>query len=127
MANITVKDSANVDVVYTGVVPSSGDKTLAVWRANALSPMIAHRPTFSVVTRDNQRQNGRVFDGSFKFPIRETIGGVETVTATVPFTITGTLPTNVDSAKVLDAFTQLGNLLASSLLRSVAAEGYAPS
>lgn len=127
MANITVKDAANVDVVYNGVVPSAGDRSAAVWRANALQPQIANRPTFTVVTRDNAKQDGRVFHATYKFPIIETIGGLTSRTATMPFTIEGTLPTNVDAAKVNDAFTQMGNLLASALVRSAAAEGYAPT
>ena len=127
MANITVKDAANADVTYVGAVPSAGDKIPAIWRANALSSQIALRPTFSVVTRDNQRQNGRVLEASFRFPIWDTVSGVPTLLATVPFTLTGTLPTNVDSAAVADAFTQLGNLIASTLIRTVASEGYAPT
>lgn len=127
MANITVKNAANADVVYVAAVPSAGDKNPATWRANALSALIALRPTFSVATRDNQRQNGRVLDASFRFPIWDTVNGVPTLLATVPFSLTGTLPTNVDSDDVADAFTQLGNLIASALIRSVALEGYAPT
>lgn len=127
MANITVKNAANADVVYVAAVPSAGDKIPAMWRANALSSQIALRPTFSVATRDNQRQNGRVLDASFRFPIWVPVNGVPTLLATVPFSLTGTLPTNVDSAPVADAFTHLGNLIASELIRMVASEGYAPT
>lgn len=127
MANITVKNAANADTVYNMATPSAGDRSPAVWRANALQAAIGLRPTFSVVTRDNAKQDGRVMQAVFKFPIVETIGGVTTRTATVPFTLEGTLPTNVDAILVSDAFTQLGNLIASTLVRSAAAEGYAPT
>lgn len=127
MASITVKDAANVDVVYSPATPSAGDRSPAVWRANGLSTIIGHRPSFSVLTRDNQRQDGRAFEARFSFPITGTVSGETVILAKVPFQVTGTLPTNVDSSDVLDAFTQLGNLLASSLVRSTASEGYAPT
>lgn len=127
MANITVKDAANVDVVYSAATASAGDRSPAVWRANALSAIIGNRPRFQLVTRDNSKQNGRVFEASFSFPVVETINGVLTVTAKVPLQISGTLPTNVSSVFVNDAFVQFGNLLVSALIRSAASEGYAPT
>lgn len=127
MANITVKDAANVDVIYVASAPSAGDRIPAVWRANALTPIIGHRPSFTVVTRDNQKRSGRIMEASFKFPILGTVDGQTVVLATVPFSFSGTLPTNVDSAKVADAFVQFGNLVASVLVRSSASDGYAPT
>lgn len=127
ISNITVKNKANVDVVYVAASPSAGDKTPAVWRANSLSPIIGNRPTFRLVTRDNAKQNGRVIEASYRYPVLATIGGVETVVAYVPMTLTGTLPTNVSADSVDDAFVQLGNLLVSTLVRNSAAEGYAPT
>lgn len=127
MANITVKNAALADVVYVAATPSAGDRSAAVWRANALSAVIGFRPTFSVVTRDNQKQNGRVMEAVMRFPILGTVDGNTAVIATVPFTLSGTLPTNVDSALVADAFTQLGNLIASTLMRAVASDGYSPT
>lgn len=127
MANITVKNAVAADVVYVASTPSAGDKSPAVWRANSLSGIIGFRPSFRLVTRDNAKQNGRVFDASFSFPITASVGGVDTLLAKVPLTISGTLPTNVSATVVLDAFTQFGNLLVSSLVRSTAEEGYAPT
>lgn len=122
MANITVKDRANADVVYNSATPSAGDRSPAVWRANALSPKIGHRPNFAVSTRDNAKRNGRVIDGSFKFPIVDAVSG--DLLATVPLSFSGTLPTNVSAVDVENAFTQFGNLIVSALVRSIAAEGY---
>lgn len=127
MANITVKDDANLDVVYSMASPSAGDRSPAVWRANAKHAVVGFRPTYTLTTRDNARQNGRVLEAHFKYPIVAAINGTDTLLATVPFTLTGTLPTNVDAAKVKDAFTQLGNLISSLQSRSTAEDGYAPS
>jgi hypothetical protein len=127
MANIAVLNKAAASVTYNAATPSAGDRSPAVWRANALSAIIGHRPRFQCVTRDNSRQNGRVFEASMSFPIVATVDGVDVIVAKVPLQATGTLPTNVDAASVEDAFIQFGNLLASSLIRSVAAEGYSPT
>lgn len=127
MANITVKNAANADVVWTGTVPSSGDKTPARWISQSASAIIGFRPVFDVVTRDNSNKNGRLFDATFAFPITQTVSGVTSKVATVPFRVSGTLPTNVDATIVADAFVQLGNLMVSTLVRAVASDGYAPT
>lgn len=127
MANITVKDAAGADVVYVAATPSAGDTSPAVWRQNAASATISFRPRFTLATRDNARKDGRVIDGSFSFPVVGTVGGADTLLATVPLRVSGTLPTNVSSAEVADAFVQFGNLMASTLIRSAAEEGYSPT
>lgn len=127
MANITVKNKANADVTYVASTPSAGDSSPARWTLNAANAAIGLRPKLLMVTRDNNRKNGRVVDLSFSFPITETVNGVETLVATVPLRTQGTLPTNVSAAAVADAFIQYGNLLASSLIRAAAEEGFAPT
>jgi len=127
MANITVKDSANADVVYVAATPSAGDRSPARWTQNAANAIIGFRPVFQVVTRDSTGKPGRIMEGSLRFPITATVNGVETQLAVVPMTFQATLPTNVDATKVADAFVQWGNLLASTLIRSTASDGYAPT
>lgn len=127
MANITVKNVANADVVYAANVPSAGDKSPAVWTQTAAHATPAFRPKFTVLTRDNARRNGRVLEVSFSFPVIATVNGVDVLVATVPLRLSGTLPTNVSANAVQEAFHQMGNLLVSTLIRSVATEGYAPS
>lgn len=127
MANITVKDAANADVVYTAASPSAGDRSPAVWRRNDVSTVLGHRHRLAMVTRDNVKQNGRVFEASYRGVITAVINGVETHMATIPITMQGTIPTNVDSTDVNDCVIQATNLFASALLRTALAEGYAPT
>lgn len=127
MGNITVKDAANADVVYNASVPSAGDRSPARWTQNGASPVIGFRPVFQVMTRDNGNGTGRHMSAVFRFPITDTVNGQLQQIGAVPFTLEGTLPTRVPAADVADAFVQLGNLLASSLVRDVATEGYAPT
>lgn len=127
MADITVQNAAAANVVYVKKVPSSGDRTPAKWTQDALNAIPGFRPRFDVMTRDNGNQNGRIIEGNFAYPITATVSGVESIVATVPLRFSGTLPTNVDFAKVNEAFVQFGNLIASSLIRATASEGYAPT
>lgn len=126
MANITVKNVANADVIYSAATPSSGDRNPAVWRQNTPSVM-GHRPKFQLSTRNNAAGNGRIFEATFDGPIVETVSGVDTVIARVPLRASGTLPTNVVNAKVYDYYVQFGNLLVAALIRAAIEEGYAPT
>lgn len=125
MANITVKNAANVDVVYVGVSPSAGDRSPARWQANAASPVIGFRPNLQVVTRNNGNNTGRHFEAVFRGPIVETIEGRLVVTGTVPFTLSGTIPTQLTADTVADLTVQMVNLFSSSLFKQMLAEGYA--
>lgn len=128
MANIAVLNNAGGSVTYTAATSSAGDKVPAIWRQNAASEVVGLRPSFAVATRDNAKRNGRILEGQFRFPIftTDSTTGQKILLATVPLNVTGTLPTNVDAVQVKDAFVQFGNLLVSSLMRSVVEDMYAP-
>lgn len=129
MANITVVDPSAVNVLYTAATPSAGDRSPAVWRANALSGIIGNRPVFTVLSRDNTRRNGRHFTISMRFPILRTdlATGFESIVAVVPISLEMTVPTNVEADGAYAAFYEFGNLLVSTLVRSSVLEGYAPT
>lgn len=129
MANIAVLNNAAATVTYTAATASAGDKVPAVWRQNAASEIIGLRPQLSVTTRDNAKRNGRIFEATMKYPIfmTDASSGQKILLATVPLSLTGTLPTNVDAVQVKDAFVQFGNLAVSTLIRSAIEEGYAPT
>lgn len=127
MANITVKNAAAADVVYTAAVPSAGDRSPAKWVATALSAIMGFRPWFSMATRDNGPKTARQVDFNYNFPLTQTVGGVETKIGNVVASGSVVVPNYVDAAIPADAFTQFGNLLASALVRSGVSEGYAPT
>lgn len=125
MANITVKDALNTDVVYVAGSPSAGDKVPARWKANALGSTWASRPEFSLISRSNSRGTTRVFDGTFKFPIVDPVLG--TITDIIPGTFQFTAVNRVDAARNKDAFIQFGNLIAAALIRAAVEDGYSPT
>lgn len=126
MANITVKDINNVDVVLTGIARSSGDKTPARWEATALSGVPAFRPRFELISRDSGSRTGRVWTASAKCPILLPSGieNLETVGATAPFGCHFTIPQNVDSARAANMFYLFANWLSSPLVKECVVSGY---
>lgn len=128
MANITVLDAAGANVVYTAAAPSAGDSVPARWRNNSASAVMSFRPDFQLLFRDNSRRNGRAFRAFLRHPITGLDpNGTLIKVAEVPLELSGVLPTNVDAAKVFDAYVQFGNLLVSALVRSSFSEGFAPT
>ncbi len=125
MANITVKNAANADVIYVAKVPSAGDRSPARWTLDTASAVIGFRPTLELTSRSNGSNNGRILDINFVYPVTQTVSGVTTVLARVPFKGSTTMPTNVDATLAADAFVQIGNLIASALIRACYNEGYA--
>lgn len=127
MANITIKKAdGTTDITYHAQVASAGDQSPALWRANAVSPVPGFRPTFTLRTRDNGPRTARSFNSAFRLPVVVAINGVDTVVATIPIDVTGTLPTKVDASHVKEAIYQSGNLIVSALVRQSLEEGYAP-
>lgn len=127
MANITVKNAAGTDVVYSAATASAGDKSPARWTANTLSAIPAFRPTITMLTRDSGSGPARLMDINGMFPHLRTVGGVEGIANRTLIKGQFVLPTDVAAADVLDAFTQLGNLVVSQLFRDAASAGYAPT
>lgn len=128
IANITVKkNDGTTDVVYTSLVPSAGDTVAALWRADSVSAIPAHRPTLKMLTQNNSKRNARVERISYAFPVFQTVGGVETKIGVIPMELNATIGTNFDTAVVNEAVSQFGNLMVSALIRQSMKDGYAPT
>lgn len=127
MANITVLNASAANVIYVAAVPSAGDTSAARWNQNAASGIAGFRPTFTSITRDNGNNTGRRLTVNYMFPVVETVGGVDTITAKVTASSTILLPTNVAVSSVKNGYVQFANLLASPLMVAVAEEGYSPT
>ena len=129
MANITVKKADGTTlVVFNAASPSAGDLSPAVWRQNAASGIIGHRPKVTLVVRDNAAKTGRVFQSAGSFPITHTdTNGKVTLLATVPLRFEGTLPAGVTDSQLEEAVIQYGNVVCSDLFRAALKEQYAPT
>lgn len=124
MANITVKDEANVDVVYSSLTPSSGDTTLAQWRASGLATTPMYAPALTTRTQYNGARNGRALSLNAIFPVTKTEAGVTSLVAKQPFQLTTTIPLNIPRTQAIRHAKILANLIASTLIQEILADGY---
>lgn len=128
MQNITIKNSSNADVIYVAKVASAGEKSPAIWSADALNVVPGNRPTLKVSAHPNGPGTTRVVNVELTFPIVETnVQGGQTRVGSVPFRVYAALPLNLSESVVVDAITQGLNLVSSALMRDVLTTGYAPT
>lgn len=126
MANITVKNAANVDVVFTATASSTGDKIPAVWLNNASSAVRANRQKATIEVHDNGNGSSRVLTGVVTIPYTQVVDGRELVVAQQIYKIVGSQPKVIPDAAIADASTIAMNLFASALYKATAAEQIAP-
>lgn len=124
MANIVVKDEANVDVTFVALTPSSGDTTQAQWRADALGTTPAFAPALASKTAYNGPRTGRQVSINGVFPETRTVGGVEDVYARMPFKVDVTVPLNIPAARSVRNAKLIGNLVAAALVQQIISSGY---
>lgn len=124
MANITVKNAANADVLFTALTPSSGDTTLAQWRALGALTVPTLAPALSTKTQPNGARTGRQVSVNGVFPYVQTVSGVETLVARQPFSLSTTVPLNIPVGVATDNAKVFANLIASSILQAILSEGY---
>lgn len=129
MANIVVKKNDNTtDITYTGVVPSAGDKTQAIWRSQTVGSAAAHQPEIRVTSRGNGPGSARRVDVQFSYP-STAVGSDGRVNVVERYNFQGSalVPLNMLTTDVNEAASQLANLIASALVKSCLKEGFAPT
>jgi hypothetical protein len=130
LADIVVKKAdGTTNITFTGVVPSAGDKTPAVWRSNSVGSAIGQRPEFRMVTSPNGDNTARRFQANFSFPslFTDTSTSRVNVAQRLNFTLTGVVPVDMPDADINEAVSQGCNLVASALVVSCIKAGYAPT
>lgn len=129
MADITVKNVANADVVYVAATPSAGDKVPARWTQNAVSGITGFRPRLDLVTQSNGKGDVRRAEFTYVYPTSYTNSATGQLQSngSVKFTGVVYLPVALADTDWNEAFTQLGNLLVSTLIRDSVKGGYAPT
>lgn len=128
MANITVKKAdGTTDVVYTAVAGSSGDKTPAVWRNQTAGTTPAEYPVLTLTSRANGTGTARRTDFSFTWPTTsQDAGGNKVVDGRASFSGSFLVPQNQANSVIQEQVYQACNLIASQLIKSSVADGFAP-
>lgn len=130
MANIVVKKGdTTTDVTYTQVVPSAGDSSPAIWQSQGVGTAALHYPTLEVKSRFNGAKTARRVDYIYVYPQIAT-DSTTTLTSVVNKMVASgsfVVPTACPSTYAQEFAHQGTNLLASTLMKSVIKDGYAPS
>lgn len=129
MANITVKKhDGTTDVLYTAILPSSGDRQKAVWRAEAFAASAANRPYLEVSAKPSQDGTQRITEGRFVYPelVTDSTTSVVTVRLREIASFTTTIDQRSTDTSVNELVAQFANLLKSTLLQDTMKTGFAP-
>jgi len=128
MAAITIKKNDGItDNVYSILTASGGDKSPAIWRADGNVGYPGQKPTLSYKTSPSQDGLTRRIEGTFTYPsvYTDTATSTTKVLKKAYFNFTGSLPTDMPSADANEFGAQLGNLLASTLIKQCNQVGFA--
>lgn len=130
LADITVKkNDGTTDIVYTGVAPSSGDNTPAVWKSQTIGTAGAHQPEFRLTSREANQGSKRALRSTFVYPqiATDSTTSITSVVNRAMASTDWTMPKDMTATDVNEFVSQYANLLASTLLKSCVKAGYAAS
>lgn len=130
IADIVVKkNDAVTDITYTGVQPSSGDNTPAIWKSKTVGTAAAHQPELRVSGREASKGAKRALRATFKYPqiATNSTTGVTSVIDYATFAADWVVPKSMATADVSEFASQIANLVYSTLMKTMAKEGYAAS
>lgn len=129
LANITVKKAdGTTDVVWTGVVPSSGDKSPAVWKSLTVGATPGVRPEFRVTSESNAQGTARRVKTSINWPSSVVdANGRPVVLDKCSGSSLFTVAQNMSDAEISEFAHQYANLIASALHKEMVKTGYAAS
>lgn len=129
LENITVKKADGTsDVAWTGIVPSSGDKSPAVWKSLYVGSTPGVRPEFRAVGESNAAGTVRRLKTSMNWPSSVTdANGRPVVVDKCSGSSLFTVAQNMTDSEITEFVHQYANLLASDLHKSMCVSGYAAS
>lgn len=130
IADIVVKKNDNTtNITYTGVVPSSGDSSAAVWKSQSVGSTVAFQPELRVTAKPANGGASREHRMTFYYPQlkTDTTTSITSVHRKVMGSATFLTPTDMNATDVAEASAQFANLLASALIRSCVNSGYSAS
>lgn len=130
LANLTVKkNDGTTDIVYTGVQPSSGDGSPAIWKSATVGNAPAHQPELRLVARDAKKGASRALRGTFKYPqiATNSTTGITSVIGVASGAVDWELPKSMAVIDINEFAAQFGNLMAQALIKACVQAGYAAS
>lgn len=132
-ADIVIKkNDGTTDQTWSARVPSSGDRSPAIWRNESVGASPGHFPTFSVQARLNAQGTVRRIEanGVWNQVATDSTTGLVSVVNRMPISVSMALPLDMPYAAANGApegVAQFMNLLASALIKDVFKTGFAPT
>lgn len=130
IANITVKkNDGTTDVTYTGVAPSSGDGTPAVWKNQTVGNAPSHQPEFRLMGKEAKNGAARAARSTFVYPQIAT-NSTTSITSVVDKAMADTnwnFPKGMAQSDINEFVSQYANLLVSTLVKDCVKSGYSAS
>lgn len=129
LANITVKKAdGTTDIVWTGIVPSSGDKSPAVWKSLTVGATPGVRPEFRAISESNAAGTTRRLKTSISWPSSVVdANGRPVVLDKCSGSSLFTIAQSMNDTEIAEFCNQYANLLASALHKEMCKSGYAAS
>lgn len=130
IANITVKkNDGTTDIVYTGVAPSSGDGSPAIWKAQTVGSAPAHQPEFRLAAHDGSKGGKRVLRSTYQYPqiATNTTTGITSVMDRASADTNWNFPKGMSQTDINEFVSQYANLLVSTLVKDCVKGGYSAS
>lgn len=128
-ANITVKKAdGTTDILWSVVAASGGDKSPAVFRSLTTSGSNGMHPELRVSSAQTASNTGRKVQYQMTFPhvYTDSTTGLVKVDTRANMQATIFVPADMPDTDLAEFAAQMGNLLASSLIKSVNSSGFAP-
>lgn len=130
MANITVKkNDGTTDIVYTGVSPSSGDATAAIWKSQTVGSAPAHQPEFRLTGRDASSGLKRALRSTYVYPqiATDTTTSLTSVVDRAQADTNWNFPKGMSQADINEFVSQYANMLVATLIKDCVKQGYSAS
>lgn len=131
MANITVKDSdGTTDRIFVALSPSGGDGSAALWRLEDAGRVPGHRITAELKTMWNGPKTARRAVFTFRAPVIQAtaVAGVNAKAGEIRMDNGNwIIPQDTPSSTVATCVALGSNLMASTLIKSAIADGFAPT
>jgi hypothetical protein len=133
MASLTVKKAdGTTDITFDAISSSGGDTSPAVWRqdtGNTAGLPVGLRATVKLSSKWNGPKTARQlsYEAVFPYAVLSNDTGLYSAKDRVVATGIITMPQGIPGTNLNEAAYQILNVLASSLVKSSVASGYAPT
>jgi hypothetical protein len=133
MASITVKKAdGTTDIVFDSISAAGGDGSPAVWRqdtGNTAALPVGLRASVKLTSKWNGSKSARqiAYEAVFPYAVLSNDTGLYSARDRVVATGIVTMPQGIPSTALSEAAAQIPNLIASTLVKSAFAAGYAPN